>query len=238
MNVIEQLIKVQEISNLLEAYEEELRSIPSDAEQMIDDLKKKLDEAKKVYHERELEFKKSEGELEIEREKLKEKEELLLKGGLKAKELQSLEEDVNARRKHIQKLETELTSLKEELESIKERIATHEATIKEVSERIGGNLKRREELTKLIEEMQSELENALEKLPEDAKNLFLTLKKIYKYEVIAPVEVVEEGKPKYYCSACSIQLSKSEVDSLKRDKKSLHTCPYCGRIIYFGARER
>ncbi|MCX7832020.1 MAG: C4-type zinc ribbon domain-containing protein [Actinobacteria bacterium] len=233
MGVIETLKKVQEISLLIEAYEEELERIPADAERMLDDLREKLEEAKKIYHEKELSLKKSEGELEIEKDALKEKESKLNKGGTNPKELKALQDDIEARKKHIRLIEEEVKVAKDELSTIKAKIEEYEQAISKLAERIGGEANRKEELKALLSKKRSELEEALKELPEDARKLFLTLKKIYKHEVVAPVEIVEEGKPKYYCSACSIQLSKSEVDSLKRDKKSLHTCPYCGRIIYF-----
>lgn len=233
MGVIETLKKVQQISLLIEAYEEELEKIPTDAERILDEMKEKLEEAKKIYHEKELSLKRTEGELEIEKDTLKEKELKLNKGGTNPKELKALQEDIEARKKRIKVIEEEVKYARDELSAIKSKIDEYEHSINKLAKRMDEEANRKEVLKTLLNEKKAELEKALNELPEDAKKLFLKLKKIYRHEVVTPVEVVEEGKPKYYCSACSIQLSKSEVDSLKRDKKSLHTCPYCGRIIFF-----
>lgn len=233
MRVIEQLKKVQDLNLLIEYYEDELSKMQAEPLEVMNELSEKLEEAKKIFREKELLYKKKEGELELEVEKLKEKEELLNSGSLKQKEIQSLEKDVETRKKHIELLESELKEAKSELKELEERIARYEDSLQKFSKKLEEDAAKRKEFQKIIEDKKKELEELLDKLPEDAKKLFLELKRIYRHEVVVPVEIVEEGKPKYYCSACSIQLSKSEVDSLKKDKKSIHICPYCGRIIYY-----
>lgn len=236
MKVIEQLKKAQEVSLLIEAYEEELKKIPDDMDEILRDLYRNLEEAKKIFHEKELSVKRIEGEAEIEREKIKEKESVLEAGGLKSKELKALEDDIKSRKAHLENLESIIKKEREELEELQKRISNLEGRVKEIEEKVGYNSQRKKELEELIGQKKSELDALLNEMPADVKELFLMLKKIYQHEVVVPVEVIEEGKPKYFCSACSIQLSKSEIDSLKRDKRHIHTCPYCGRIIYFSSR--
>jgi|GEM_PF-6394456 len=233
MKIIEILRKAQEVNLLIEAYEEDLRKIPQDAVSKLEELRKTFEELKQVYHEKELESKKLEGEIEIELEKLKEKEQTLEKGGLRPKEIQALQEDINSRKARLEQLKQSLSQKEAEVKSLKEKIEVYEEELKNISEKLETDLKRKEELESAIDEKKRELKDLLDQLPDEARSLYLSLKSRYRHEVVVPVEVDDQGKAKYYCSACSIKLSKSEIDILRRDKKHIHTCPYCGRILYF-----
>jgi predicted nucleic acid-binding Zn-ribbon protein len=233
MKLIDHLKKAQDASLLIEAYEKELKKIPQDAVDRIEGLRKHLEELKEIYRQKELEFKKLEGEIEVEIEKIKEKELLLEKGGLKPKEIKALQDDINSRKAHVEALKVSLNEKEKDAASLKEKIDFYEDELKRISERLQNDLSKKQELEAAIKEKQKELDLILSQLPDDVRNLYLTLKSRYEFEVVVPVEIDEENKTIYYCSACSIKLSKSEIDILRRDKKHVHTCPYCGRILYF-----
>lgn len=233
MKIIEILKKAQEVHLLLEAFEEDLKKIPQDAVKKLEELRKTFEELKQVYKEKDLESKKLEGEIQLELEKLKEKEQVLEKGGLKPKEIQALQEDINSRKAHIEQLKNSLAQKEVEAKSLKEKIDLYDEELNNISEKLKADLKRKKELEAAIEEKKKELQGILEQLPDEARALYLSLKSRYRHEIVVPVEVDDQGKAKYYCSACSIKLSKSEIDILRRDKKHIHTCPYCGRILYF-----
>ena len=225
------LLDLQELDLQIDRLLDERQNLPElakykKAHEELGTLEHELGEAADSLRSLELDFDKSEGELEILEAKLKEHETRLFAGGMSGRETEHMRLEVESLRGQREAMEervlrlldtvdparevvTRLTDRKEEIEREKGRL---EAVIKEEWKRIDAEVARKEE-RKL---------DAVKPIPPDLLEMY---EKLRASKAGVAVGRVEGG----VCGGCNMALSPAEKDeALSQD---IPRCVHCRRIL-------
>lgn len=233
MAAIKELKKIQSIYRDLENLRKEIQGISEDSLQKIDEAEKELEALKAQLKEKELNYRRLLDEIESLEAKINEERERAEKESLKHKDLQAIQKDIESRTRRANDLKKGAEIINEEISDLKKKIDELEKKAGVIRSKASIALEKREEVQQKIKEKETELVGLLNALPGEVRELIERLEQRYQSDIICSLEVEEGVEQKFFCSGCFIELSKSEVDSLKRERSRIHTCPYCGRIIHF-----
>jgi len=164
-------------------------------------------------------------------QKRKDLEREMYRGNTKAKELSSLQQQLEHTKKELDMLENTVINTAYELEGLKEKEEALKKQIRELESSLSVEKANREVKIQEISEQLKDLKEKYEKLKREiAPNLLkIYAKKFNHYSTSTLAEIIRGT-----CSGCHIHLPTYIVMEAKK-KSSLVTCENCGRILYHRA---
>lgn len=172
---------------------------------------------------------KLEREIEQYRTRMAKEQERLYGGGItNAKEMQSVEAEIEATQKRIDEREDQLLEAMEEAEDLATRIEEAARTAEQTRAEITELEAERDEAAQQLLAERAELDVARDELREQLGGAALEQYDEVRERIPAGVAVGElSGRS---CTACRIDLPHAEVNEL-RDGDPLTTCPNCQRLL-------